>query len=514
MGCKITEYDENVFTTGIPGVLSFIDNWYDLGVVLGVPTRILSYALKSRDELQTKLHIKDRVVYKSLRSLNYVQKRLLILFNSLYAQIPTEHMLAYIKNKNPRDYLAEHCTGYKYEVTFDIRKYYDNISLATLVETLKDYGCTTRGAKLIARYCVVRRLLHGNKQISTLQQGSAVSPNLSNLVGYKYLDAPLLEWLEQKKREYPELEYKYVRFSDNVALFLRGEVPLDFIKDYRTVVQEVTTAGKFKTHKHRVTPANHPKQNQQFLGIVLNKIARIDKYRYDCLRSTLFNSVVHRQHWDISRYFIDNPVPVKYDTPAHTAGYLTIASRELYPGSTVGQGMYTKYMSILGGHCAYVTSVSAKQGKCVTKLHKACALITDFLTTTHQKLMNGHTASYTTLVPGRSITVRDFRAFIYPGDIKVSPALFTALKLYRVNTESIDDYLHRLLLVLEMSFRKCVTTDPASGRLRALGTPPPLRRNDHTLDQLLAYWEEKKDDTPFIMLEKKEPEIEISENSD
>jgi hypothetical protein len=284
----IVRYNSDVFSDVKPGHLAVIEDWYDLAVAINSKPQTLSYALRNRESLQTQIRIKDRIVYNSGRSLKTVQEKLIPLCKGMYGLVDTEPMLAYVKGKDPRQIL-QGCTGAKYEVLVDIRKFYDHITFRHLVDTLTDFGMTERGAKLVTRYCVVKRSVD-NKQISTLQQGSPCSPVLSNLVGAKYIDAPVLAWLREKARQNPRLKYKYYRYCDNLALFLDGDIPLDFVKEYQRFVNRTLAAARFQGHKWQVVPHNHPKRNQKFLGMVLNNVARIECAEFQRLRATLFNA--------------------------------------------------------------------------------------------------------------------------------------------------------------------------------------------------------------------------------
>ena len=87
--------------------------------------------------------------------------------------------MAYRKGVSATKYIRESIPHARLLVTFDIKKYYDNVTLKHIEECLTKCGFQVLGARLVGRYCVVRK---GNR--STLQQGSPVSPAISNIVGH------------------------------------------------------------------------------------------------------------------------------------------------------------------------------------------------------------------------------------------------------------------------------------------------------------------------------------------
>jgi len=268
----------------------FIHDWYSLGQIIQVPTTQLSHVLRNKSEYVRKHNIKGRTVYASHPSLEFIQKRLLTVLTPIQESIPNAHMLAYRKGVNPRDSLKT-CVGFDIEISVDIKKYFDNISHSKIVDTLKFFGFSHEGASLISRYCTVQRTVKGNK-ISTLQQGSATSSVLSNLVGYHLFDQAIMSWLEQQKKKYPNFTYKFFRYCDNLALFA-SNVPEEFVEQYKTTVDNIMHSVSFRTHEWTVTAHNHPRRAQRFLGVVLNNELKLSESEFRTFRSTLFNSCVY-----------------------------------------------------------------------------------------------------------------------------------------------------------------------------------------------------------------------------
>lgn len=385
---------------------SFINDWYDLSAVLNIPAYKISYTLKNKDELQKKIIIQDRVVYDSAPVLRQQQQRISLLLNSMYSLVDTEHMLAYVPKKDYKEVLKE-TTKYSYMVTFDIKKYYDHVTFEHITNTLTDLGFTKLGAKLIARLATVNRVVtkkNGEKiKISTLQQGSVCSPVISNLVGYKYIDKPIKDWLEANTPD--NVEVKYYRYSDNVALFFRGlndkQVSLNFIKQYKDFVYGVMRNSKFRAHKWSTRANNNPRVNQKWLGIVLNHTPRIELEDYKKLRSVLFNMCINGVDKNIEEYAKLKNIVVPENALGDRMEWLTV-----------------KVMQRLGGEVAYLKSINAEHYMQLNKLFKAVKIIKD----------NSH--------------------IVYKKDGTVYKRILNAIKLYKKSSESLEAYLERLTKVV------------------------------------------------------------------
>lgn len=328
-----------------------IIDFQTLGASTGCTPKVLAYARKFKHEhrLQTKVTIGDRVTYKSAKSLAAIQNKFkntifLNIFNSLKS---TQHILAYKKGFNYREELQT-CTDNSLQISFDIKKCYDSISFKHIVKMLQHYGFTHKGAKLVAGYCVVQRKIKDDVFVNTLQQGSKCSPIISNLVLNLILDEPLLEWLKnyKEKHKLEDFEYKYYRYSDNVVLFLKGkEISLDFIKEYKEMYRELLNSNRIWVHDEFITNNKHPFRNQRFLGIVLNKVARIELKEFSKLRAILFNCCRRGLNTEARKY-LENKI---YEA--------TFNDEIPYDDDTV----ITKFKSIMNGKISYIKSINKKQ---------------------------------------------------------------------------------------------------------------------------------------------------------
>jgi hypothetical protein len=209
-------------------------------------------------------------------------------------------------------------------------------------------GFTENGATRITRYCTVKRRLPNGKTVETLQQGSVCSPALSNLVCYEFIDKPLLEWVENLREILGAgLErLEYCRYSDNVALFATGEAfTSDHVKEFLRVSRQVLSNTRMSNHDVTVTPKNHPKRHQKFLGIVLNKAARVDLEEYERTQSILFNAVrlglAPQAYRYVSERYYEN-----------TGGDITILSPE---------DINKKFISVMRGKAAYISQINISQ---------------------------------------------------------------------------------------------------------------------------------------------------------
>lgn len=318
-----------------------ITDWQSLGAVLVVKPQILAWTLKTRNNMQFRKEIKGRTVYASARPLRFVQVRIEALLSGLLDTMPdNEVVLSYRPGISPVTKLKSYA-GSERLISFDIRHFYDNVRLWHIEETLVEYGFTPQGGRLIGRYCIVKR---GDKGQS-LQQGCPASPVISNLVGYKYIDRPILAWL---RKNWPNLKYDYVRYCDNVELFLREETTKEFYDAYREFVCGELRKSGFKTHDWASIGQHDRHRNMRFLGVVLNKVARVEKEKIDSLRAALFNMVKQTDKVYVRR---------ELDRFMETHG-IAVNAHEVF----------TPVIKAIKGYISYITPINKKHATWLKKL--------------------------------------------------------------------------------------------------------------------------------------------------
>lgn len=370
-------------------ILDAITDWYSLGAAIGVKTGVMSWVLKSRDSMQTKIRLGERTVFKSAPALRFVQTRLCSLFDTLFDNLPDNAAaIAYRKGITATD-IVKNTRHAKALVSFDIRHYYDNITLKILRECLVDAGMDKSGAMLAGRYCVVRKGTRrdGAPGRLTLQQGSPASPVLSNIVGYFLMDKPIQNWI---KEQYPDVQATFLRYCDNIALFVHNDAPEGFFAAYKEWVKKHMASKGFKTHKWATVSDSHPVLHQKFLGMVLNSEARAELDLVDRLRATLFN-------W--CRFGLTS------------AAKNFFSSRGIEPHYASKQLLNDKFVQHMRGHVQYVKRLNAKQGLVLEKLYKAA------------QMLDANTAGLPYVLGQQA---------------------FEAVKHYRDNDESLDTYLARI----------------------------------------------------------------------
>lgn len=378
---------ENENTT--QAVLDTITDWYSLGAAIGVKTGTMAWVLKSRDSMQSKIRLGERIVFKSAPALRFVQSRLCSLFDTLFDKLPDNSAaIAYRKGITATE-IVKNTKHAKALVSFDIRHYYDNITLKILRECLVDAGMDKSGAMLAARYCVVRKGTRrdGAPGRLTLQQGSPASPVLSNIVGYFLMDMPIQNWI---KTEFPDVQATFLRYCDNIALFVHNDAPEGFFAAYKEWVKKHMASKGFKTHKWATVSDSHPVLHQKFLGMVLNSEARAELDLVDRLRATLFNWCRNGLESAAKEFFNLRGIEPQY------------ASTRL---------LNDKFVQHMRGHVQYVKRLNAKQGLVLEKLYKAA------------QILNAETAGLPYIL---------------------GQQMFAAVKRYRDNSESVEDYLARL----------------------------------------------------------------------
>lgn len=330
-----------------------LSNWDTLGAALNVKPNLMAWALHARDSMQHRIRLGDRTVYKSDKLLNLIQTRLALLTEPLLDELPGNGCVySYRRGKSPVKEIKK-LAGAKMLIATDVKGFYDHVFIKHIEGALVDCGFTPQGGRLIARYCVVKR---GNLQ--TLQQGCPASPALSNLVGYKYMDVPIQAWLRENL---PGVKYKYVRYCDNVELFIYGDAPEGFAEKYKAAVKEIMKAAGFRTHDWATISDKHPKLNQRFLGVVLNHQARVEKGIIDSLRATLFNLCMRGFSNEEVFRFMDSMGKAgtgmrEYD------GLILFENDEAWPE------IREHALSILSGKVAYVSSVNKRHGLWLKKL--------------------------------------------------------------------------------------------------------------------------------------------------
>lgn len=329
-----------------------ITDWYSLGAALDFKPGALAWVLRERTKMQRRIRLGKRTVYQSAPLLLAVQNRLISLVAPLVDALPEEScILAYRQGRSYVETLKKHA-GSELLITTDVCKYYDHIQLGHIEAALAEQGFTPTGARLIGRYCVVRTRFG-----QTLQQGSPVSPALSNLVGARCLDRPILHWLRER---YPSVDAAYLRYCDNLALFVRGSVPEDFPQAYKSAVRDLLAERGFQTHKWRTISGNHPKIHQEFLGIVLNRAARLDRSRIDEQRAVLNNFCLR-------------------GLTAQGREYLSRKGL-VAPGvveDMTDDEIRKKIKSLFRGHLAYSAPVNGRQAAWLKKLYLAALALDD-----------------------------------------------------------------------------------------------------------------------------------------
>ena len=335
-------------------LLSRVSDWYQLGEVIGVKTNVMAYALKNRDAMQSRIKLGDRVVYKSAPILRFTQNRLRTLLDYLFENkiADKDAIIAYRKGVTATE-VVRNVDHAKMFVSFDIRHYYDSVTLGHIQKCLMELGLSSLGAKLVGRYCVVRK--DRNKDRATLQQGSPASPVLSNIVGHFVFDGPIEAWLKEK---YPSLRCTYLRYCDNIALFVHDDPPDGFTEAFKAFTKETLKGNGFKTHKWACIADNHPVIHQKFLGMVINNEARAELSIVNKLRAVLFNCCLNG-----------------FNEEAHK--FLELEGVVKTRGFVADELVEDKFIRFLRGHINYIKRINEKQGLVLSKLFKAARVISN-----------------------------------------------------------------------------------------------------------------------------------------
>jgi hypothetical protein len=164
---------------------------------------------------------------------------------------------------------------------------------------------------------------------------------LSNVVGQLYIDIPIKEWLNTQG-----VPYTYVRYCDNIAVGFDTELTPEFKAAYKAFVKGL----KYKIHMYTCTTNDNPKRHQKFIGIVLNKQARVEKKYSDRVICTLFNLCV--KEGQVERYMRYNP---KVATVTNDWG-------------VNDYGKLEKILPVLRGKVSYMKSIDVRSHTRASKL--------------------------------------------------------------------------------------------------------------------------------------------------
>lgn len=366
-----------------PQKFAQIDDWTSLGAAIGVKTNIMAWALKNRDEFQKKIRLGERVVYRSEKSLRYVQSRILPFLEEIFEGLPdTKSAIAYRKGQAPETVIKE-TEHAKRLIHFDIVHYYDNITLKLIEESLMRCGLPELGARLIGRYNCVKA--NGR---TTLQQGSPSSPVISNIVGHCMIDLPTKKWLSET---FPEVSCTYLRYCDNVALFVHSDSPEYFSEAYKGFLKRHLKKVGFRMHKWSSVSDKNRVKNQYFLGMVLNAEAKKERPYLSPILAALFN-------W--CRFGLHRASDMFLEYNGMKREKMSLPGPEL-----IGK----QFKQVMLGKINYIARINEKQGLMVKKLYAAANYLDEVL-------KDGVRAS----------------------------GLVDEIKKYRNQNESVDDYLYKI----------------------------------------------------------------------
>lgn len=424
---QLSNFSENILVPN--GDIKFISDYQTLGMSAGIKPQTLSYLLQHKeggkrviDEQVYKVPVKKgRMTYGSRPALRYVQSRLGFMLLRLQRTINTDHLWSYKPGFNVYNHIQD-VSNSKYFVECDIKKYFDHINTTKIADTLHYLGMGKRGSMLTARYLTVLRQSARGKPIRTLQQGSPASPYMSNLVGYYYLDIPILQWVDEMHKKYPRAKITYRRYCDNLVMALDGEIPMDLPKEAKQMMIDTILGAKFGYHGLRVTPNNHPKKHQKFLGVVLNDKIRIEKEKYEELRAILFNAC--RKGLDVAAkdYFEKNPIMYKpeYEDP-----------RQL------NKVYHQKFKMVMGGKIANITSINKNDGLALKKLLQGAIALDAIWEEQSQSIYNGE--KLYNVSPSTSTQETDT-----VWKIEIDKRIFPLIKTYKNSSEPLGAYVNRL----------------------------------------------------------------------
>lgn len=275
----------------------------ELSTALVTPLYKISCFLdnKRRSKYQTMVSLrqgrKTRITYKSGAGLRGIQQKIRKYLSPYYDNLEYDKcIIGYREGLLLREELKK-LEGFNCLIHMDIKKYYDNISMTNCVEALNAMGFNKKQADMLARMNMVYLSNKGNR----LQQGSPAAPIIANFVGHHCFDKPIMDWIknEIKDPKYSDVKWRYVRYSDNLLLAISIDDinnSKEFKDKYIGCVQKTCETHKFKVKPADIIPQNHPFRAQKFLGVILNKQARIDNEKFKKYRATLFNMIILPQN--------------------------------------------------------------------------------------------------------------------------------------------------------------------------------------------------------------------------
>lgn len=440
-------FDSDFFTNENAGN-AFVNDWYDLSLLIGVPTYILSYIKKQRATMQRMIienkNGEKRIVYASNKTLRPVQSKLIPLFKSLIEKVPNSQIIAYRKGINAASIIRE-MEGKKYLIKFDIKKYYDHIQKKHIKKVLMAHGYSRRGAQLIAHYCLVtRKIPNTGYTLETLQQGSPVSCDISNLVGYYYIDKFIIRWLTEYTKNNTNVECIFARYSDNIAITVdsktEGAIRLEDIQDFKEYIKRELKIGGFLTHKWGVIPNSHPKRNQKFLGVILNKKARIDRSLFETWRATLFNACRVGQDITAANYWENRGIP------------LCNEAERFLSTDAIKMALRKRFLMVATGQAAYLKSINEEQHLQLRKLLMGSNLLQEWQHIVYDSYLQAPKAGPNSKWERSPTTQFSFIQGEWGDYVEVRRLhnhLMPVIKTFSNNAETEEDFLENLKRAIE-----------------------------------------------------------------
>lgn len=341
---------------------TMIRDLVDLASTIGVDYSQLLNCYRHKQDYQVKLIVGDnRTVYKSKQPLSKVQQYIADSLVTIYKQLDSTHLLAYINGCNYITKIKERKGTYDVLVSLDIRKYFDSISKEHISVLLTDILGFNKAVSSIFAKLVTVDSKHPifNYYGSFLQQGSTASPVLSNLIGYFFYDLDIKELLGKTallldKKDDANVEIEYFRYCDNLYIGIRNSIDIPKIKELVDNIKNIMKKAGFIVHKDRIITRTNPHIAQQILGITINNTPKIGDTQFNNKKASLVNIIAG------GLTNIENNLVQLYD---NSESNLVEGSNPLYK---TGKVLVAK--QILKGEATYYNNINKEQGHIINTL--------------------------------------------------------------------------------------------------------------------------------------------------
>lgn len=297
---------------------------------LGFKNRVFWYAINCREDMYKVYAIPKRRGGKRLiHAPNPMMKTLLRqAHNKLLVPLQEslgDHVTAYRRGRSTKQAVAQHipkceicdaedksktpknhrCPRRGTYINMDLQDFFPSTRRSWIRNYFKELGYSHFVAGLIAqlltvnmpnpRYGTKFERPEERKYISGVPQGSPASGAICNIIADWKLDKNILTYMDELNARHnltdPEWQWKYTRYSDDLAFTCGKNLPLKVKENIAKKLVTICNQSGYRVNK-RKTRITNTFYRKQLLGIVFNVHPNVAKDEYLKLRALIHNCLV------------------------------------------------------------------------------------------------------------------------------------------------------------------------------------------------------------------------------